>query len=586
MEGRSKASPNSPSGTPACGSASSGSVPTSSSPPWPASSSARRNHWAKTRDSHRFLLKQNNLRQPPAAGRPPPGPSGKISGMSLYGPLPAQGFLRLLKRIGEAPLDRELLAEIVDRLIEATGAERGFLFRIRKSGGFRVLIARNQDRESILLPAVRMSHYAVSRALDSGAPFFAGDARRDRRYRTEESLRTRRQPFSILVLPIRFHQQVAGGVYLDNRFHALTFSPGIAEATEHWRILLEIAFQARERERLLSRSRSHSGRVIPAVPVAPSKALPPPPAVVAEFHELTAASPDMLDLFDAARRLGPSDLPVLLHGETGTGKELLARAIHRSSPRAGNPFLPVTCGGFPDALLESELFGHVRGAFTGADLDHTGLLVQADGGTVLLDEVGDMSPQMQQKLLHVLADGRVRPLGCKTAVRIDVRIISSTNRDLEKLVEEGRFRKDLYYRLRGTVLAVPALRERREEILVLAERFLERSARADGRDPPLLKDSARRRLVRYDWPGNVRELENEMRRLAGLQLLSVEDRHLSSFVRESAGGVAAGGTHPPGFQIAQVVSTAERSAIKKALERAGGNKSRAALLLGITRKAL
>jgi DNA-binding NtrC family response regulator len=478
------------------------------------------------------------------------------------------------------------MAEIVDRVVEATGAERAFLFRVRKSGGFRVLIARHQDGESIPRPAVRISHYAVSRVLDSGAPFFAGDARRDRRYRTEESLRTRRQPFSILVLPLRFRQQVAGGVYLDNRFHALTFTPGVAEPAEQWRALLEIAFQKREWERLLARGLPVPRGSAQSMPPAPARALPPLPTVVAEFHDLTAASPDMLDLFDAARRLGPSDLPVLLHGETGTGKELLARAIHRSSPRAANPFMPVTCGGFPDALIESELFGHARGAYTGADSDHTGLLVQAHLGTVLLDEVGDMSQQMQQKLLSFLADGRVRPLGCKTAVQIDVRIISSTNRDLEKLVEEGRFRKDLYYRLRGTVLAVPPLRERREEILVLAERFLERFARADGRDPPLLKDSARRRLVRYDWPGNVRELENECRRLTGLQMPSVEERHLSQFIREAAGGLAPGAAQPPGFQIAQVVSIAERTAIKKALERSGGNKSRAALLLGITRKAL
>jgi DNA-binding NtrC family response regulator len=171
-------------------------------------------------------------------------------------------------------------------------------------------------------------------------------------------------------------------------------------------------------------------------------------------------------------------------------------------------------------------------------------------------------------------------------VRIDVRVISSTNRDLEKLVEEGRFRKDLYYRLRGTVLAVPPLRERREEILVLAERFLERFARAEGREPPLLKDSARRRMVRYDWPGNVRELENECRRLTGLQLPFVEERHLSPFLRETAAGLSSGQAQPAGFQIAQVVSVAERTAIRKALERSGGNKSRAALLLGITRKAL
>jgi transcriptional regulator with PAS, ATPase and Fis domain len=294
----------------------------------------------------------------------------------------------------------------------------------------------------------------------------------------------------------------------------------------------------------------------------------------------------MLDLIELARRLGPAELPLVVLGETGTGKELLARALHLSSRRAERPFLAVTCGGIPDALLESELFGHARGAFTGAEQEKRGLLLEADGGTLLLDEVGDMSIQMQQKLLRVLEDGRVRPLGQAAAERIDVRIISATHRDLEKLVAEGRFRKDLFYRLRGAVLTLPPLRERREEVLVLAAHFLKRFAPAGREGLIQLGESARRRLSAHGWPGNVRELENEMRRLAELGSERIEEGQLSSFIAGGRGRPQLVSAISGGLKIAQVVSDAEKEAIRKALARASGNKSRAALFLGITRKAL
>ena len=197
-----------------------------------------------------------------------------------------------------------------------------------------------------------------------------------------------------------------------------------------------------------------------------------------------------------------------------------------------------------------------------------------------------MSPQMQKKMLRVLEDGKVRPLGKKSAVKVDVRILSSTQHDLENLVEAGRFRKDLFYRLRGSVLFLPPLRERREEILILAERFLEKFARLEKRDPPRLKNSARRRLVHYLWPGNVRELENEMRHLVGLAIPSLAEQHLSSFILNGAGPTVRGDPDSSDLKISQVVSEAEQSAIKKALQQTGGNKSQAARVLGITRKAL
>ncbi len=524
--------------------------------------------------------------------------------MTLYGPLPAKNFLRLLRKAGEVLPGREVLAEILDEMIEALGAERGFIFRPRAGGGFRIVLARNRDREPVSDPERRVSHHAIRRSQAGDAPVIVEDARRDRRYHTEEGLRIGRHPISIVVLPLRLGREASGGVYLDHRFQPICASAGRVETVEHWRGLLDVCLQARERERLLIRARRRARGLLSASPegggsrdgatapahdgatAAPSyDGATAAPATVEDCEGLIGANPDMLDLFDQCRRLGRSDLPVVLIGETGTGKELAARAIHRSSPRAERPFLVVNCGGVPDALLESELFGHVRGAFTGAEVDRSGLLVDADGGTLLLDEIADMSPQMQQKLLRFLQDGVVRPLGQRATKKVDVRILSSTQHEIDKLVEGNRFRKDLLYRIRGTILPIPPLRERREDILILADRFLDRFAKLEAREAPQLTASARKRLHGHPWPGNVRELENEMRRLIGLGLPRVEERDLSASVR-GRGAPAMSRDGSQDLRIDRVVSEAERAVIAKALSRAAGNKSSAARLLGITRKAL
>ena len=498
-------------------------------------------------------------------------------------------LLRFLDRLAHEAPSRALCQDLLDQMADSADAERAFLFWRRKDGGFRVLLARNRDGDDLPTAQDKLGHHVVQRVIERGEPVQVRDARRDRRFHTAEGSRTGRQPHGLLALPVRLRGEVAGGVYLDHRFQPLRASPAAVDEVAPWLNLLEIALQARERERQLRAARrlrawsSDDGgdaraAGLPAT-FSPAKAL-------VEFHGLFASAPDMLDLFDEARRMGQSDLALVIHGETGTGKDLLARAIHVSSPRAARQFLVVGCGGIPDPLLESELFGHARGAFTGADIERTGLLVEADGGTLLLDEVADMSPQMQQKLLRVLQDGRVRPLGRRTAVKVDVRILSSTQHDLERLVKEGLFRRDLYYRLRGTVLQVPPLRERCEEIPLLAARFLARYAAERGAEPPTLTESSLRVLLRHTWPGNVRELENEMRRLAASGDATVEAAQLSPSVRGKGNGPGAASLRAEPLSMAGVVSVAEREAILQALGRAGGNRSRAALVLGITRKAL
>lgn len=229
---------------------------------------------------------------------------------------------------------------------------------------------------------------------------------------------------------------------------------------------------------------------------------------------LVGRSPSMIDLYKEIARVAPTKTTVLVVGESGTGKELVARAIHQHSPRANGPFIPVNCGALTETLLEAELFGHVRGAFTGAVNDRKGLWEEADGGTLFLDEIGETSPAMQVKLLRVLQEGEMRRVGASKSVQIDVRVVAATNRDLEKEVPRGRFREDLFYRLSVVTLRVPALRERRTDIPLLAERFQRLAAERLKRAPFRCGEQTIRTLAAYDWPGNVRELESAIEHAA------------------------------------------------------------------------
>ena len=229
---------------------------------------------------------------------------------------------------------------------------------------------------------------------------------------------------------------------------------------------------------------------------------------------LVGRSPSMIDLYKEIARVAPTKTTVLVVGESGTGKELVARAIHQHSPRSTGPFIPVNCGALTETLLEAELFGHVRGAFTGAVNDRKGLWEEADGGTLFLDEIGETSPAMQVKLLRVLQEGEMRRVGASKPVQIDVRVVAATNRDLEKEVPQGRFREDLFYRLSVVTLRVPPLRERRTDIPLLAERFQRLAAERLKSGPFRCGEQTIRTLAAYDWPGNVRELESAIEHAA------------------------------------------------------------------------
>jgi two-component system, NtrC family, response regulator PilR len=307
------------------------------------------------------------------------------------------------------------------------------------------------------------------------------------------------------------------------------------------------------------------------------------------FDHIIGASEKMRSLFELIETIAPQSSRVLITGESGTGKELVARAIHENSARAKAPFITINCGAFPESLLESELFGYIRGSFTGANENRRGLFQAADGGTLFMDEIGNMSLTMQVKLYRVLQEGKVRPLGSTEESDVDVRVIAATNKDFTKEIAEGRFREDLYYRLSVIPIHLPPLRERREDIPLLVRSFLDRYSKSMGKKIEGIEPEAMRRLEVYDWPGNVRELENTIERAVALEgSARISAEGLPARIREhyqeavsshhsGNGGNGNGSILPEeGIDLEMHIQKLERSFLLAAMERSGGVRTRAA----------
>jgi DNA-binding NtrC family response regulator len=300
---------------------------------------------------------------------------------------------------------------------------------------------------------------------------------------------------------------------------------------------------------------------------------------------LIGRSAAMVRLYREVARASASDATVLIYGESGSGKELVARAIHAYSPRKERPIVSVNCGALTETLLESELFGHIRGAFTGADTNRKGLFEQASGGTIFLDEISEVSPRMQAQLLRVLQEGEVKPVGSSETRGVDTRVVAATNRDLSEMVKAGTFREDLLYRIMVVVIEVPPLRERRDDVPLLAQHFLARHGTTQKKE---IDVEALDALVAYDWPGNVRQLENTIARALALtpgDRITLDDLPEEIRVHEAlAEGETTEGQR--GEEGIQTLSERSRDYALEVLERCGGNKSKAAELLGIDRKTL
>ncbi|MEO7985155.1 MAG: sigma-54 dependent transcriptional regulator [Gemmatimonadales bacterium] len=342
--------------------------------------------------------------------------------------------------------------------------------------------------------------------------------------------------------------------------------------------LRETLGRALGRRRMLTVSRSIEAALPPGDPAKPTGE----PALVGH-------SPSIIQVMKTVARVAPSQATVLLLGETGTGKELVARTLHRYSDRADRRFVAVNCSALAEGLLESELFGHVKGAFTGASASRPGLFREADHGTLFLDEIGDVSPSLQARLLRALQEHEIVPVGSESPVKVDVRVLAATHRDLPSLVREGGFREDLYYRLNVVTIALPALRERRQDIPLLIDHFLRALAARHGRDLMAVDPEAQLRLLGYDWPGNIRELQNVLERA---MLLAEQDvigpEHLPPDVLPSSpgvpGGVAAGDGDP--MSDLRSLEELEREHVRRVLAAVQGGREDAARILGISRRTL
>ena len=304
-----------------------------------------------------------------------------------------------------------------------------------------------------------------------------------------------------------------------------------------------------------------------------------------EFEGVRGKNPTMEGIFEVLRRVAPTNISVLIEGRSGTGKELLARAIHNNSPRRDKPFKPINCAGLTETLLESELFGHVKGAFTGAGSDRKGLLETVDKGTLLLDEIGDMPLIMQAKLLRFLEDGIVIPVGSNKPIVVDVRVISATNQDLPKLIEEKKFRQDLYFRIKGVSISLPALRDRAEDIPLLSEYFLKEAAAEVGSAVTGITDATMNILAGFHWPGNIRQLRNCIRTMVVMcdhEELDVQD--IPPEIHQLR-QLAAGSRAPAGLAGVSL-NELQKQAIIGTLAKTKGNRQKAAKILGIGERTL
>jgi transcriptional regulator with GAF, ATPase, and Fis domain/predicted Ser/Thr protein kinase/DNA-binding MarR family transcriptional regulator len=491
----------------------------------------------------------------------------------------------------------ELLKIILDAALELTGGERGFVL-LRDGSEVATRQARALEGSGLIGTDLAVSRSIARQAMESGEPVLSTDADADERFARFESVRDLRIR-SVLAAPLRIKDDIVGAIYLDHRFDRKVFTPVHLEITTRLadqaalaldtaRLVQQVHDQAarlerlnRELERTVQSQRTELASVREELSLTRSSF-----ELRYRFEDLIGASQSMQRIYHLIERVAPKKLPVLITGESGTGKELVARALHSKSERAQGPFFSVNCAAISESLLESELFGYRKGAFTGADRDKPGYFELAHGGTLFLDEVGEMGPAMQAKLLRVIERGEVLPVGGKSPVRFDTRIVSATNRDLEASIAEGSFREDLYYRINVARIQIPPLRERPEDIPLLVEHSLARLAEEDPERGKLqIEPAALERLASHRWPGNVRELQHRLLRMVTYtkrSTLTLRDVERYAELPDAAFPNDLTDAEP----LVESLEESERRQIVRALEQAGGNKTRAAQALGINRATL
>ncbi len=484
---------------------------------------------------------------------------------------------------------RPLLERIMDAVVELTGGSRGFLLLAAPDGALRVRTARKFGRSDLADDETSPSRSIAERVAKTGEALFSVDASSDRRLSTFESVASL-QLRSVLAVPLVIHGHSCGTIYVDDRFKVGAFGDSALEVAHEFAEIAAVAIHNARNGARLRRALRQSERlqkklakrvVTQGVELeATRRALTAPDEVKGRYEGIVGRGHMMRKTLSLCDRVAATAVSVLLLGETGTGKELIARAIHANSPRAKKPFVAINCGALTEALLESELFGHLRGAFTGADRARQGLFEVAHGGTIFLDEVAEMSQSMQTKLLRVLQEGEVRPVGGTVARKVDVRVIAATHRDVVQMVAARTFREDLYYRLAVMTLAVPPLRERKEDIPELVAHVLQKHHRPEVK----IDRKAMVRLIDYAWPGNVRQLENELQRAALLSDGTIHESDLDARLVTRELDPAALERAP--LDLRAAVAEVERAMVERALKEHRGNQTRAAVALGVSRFGL
>ena len=472
-----------------------------------------------------------------------------------------------------------LLTLILDAAVDMTGSERGFILLKNASGTWDLALARDFDQETLKDAERKVSHGIAEEVATSGTTVVTVDAQDDTRFSAFASVRGLRLR-SILAVPLRARDRVIGTVYVDNRFKEGVYGEREQNLLETFADQAALALDNTGRD---ARGVAATVEDAPA-PASDDGSVPARAALKHDYGDILGESAAVRRLLHKLDRIVDSDLPVLVTGESGTGKELVARALHEKSPRATRAFVRENCAAIPENLLESELFGHVRGAFTGAHADKKGLFVEADGGTLFLDEIGELAPALQAKLLRALQDGEIRPVGARESRRVDVRVVSATNRDLRRSVDAGTFREDLFFRLAVVTLEVPPLRERPDDVPQLVAAFLDKTARKAKAAVKPVDPAAMRALRRWHWPGNIRELQNEIARAFTLSGEKIALEDLSPAIASHRGAASPEGGLKEAGRAAQ--NQREREVILAALERCDWKKSSAARQLGISRQTL
>ncbi|MFZ1080676.1 MAG: sigma-54-dependent Fis family transcriptional regulator [Candidatus Kryptoniota bacterium] len=456
-------------------------------------------------------------------------------------------------------LDRQhLLEKVLEIAMTHLDAERGCIVMVNdlSGSGFDVVVSKNFDSEKDTSESIASSS-VIGKVLKNGEPVLTFDALSDERFEASRSIMAQ-QILSIICVPLRLQDKTTGAIYLDSKKSRGKFND---ETLKFLAVFGNLAAAAVENAQRYDNLRTENARLKNEV------------SSTILFPGIIGKSKIWKAALDLVQRVVDTAVSVLITGESGTGKELIARAIHSQGTRREMPFMAINCSAIPEQLLESELFGYKKGAFTGANADKKGLLEYAEGGTLFLDEVGDLSAALQAKLLRVLQDKEIRRLGGTDSKKIDIRILAATNKDLHEEIKKGNFREDLYFRLNVVEIHLPPLRDRTEDIPVLANHFMKEACETHGRNVKRINSEAMSRLLRHPWHGNVRELQNTVERAVVLsrgEELSEDDLKLHQHFGEEM------------LEKGETLEEFEKKLVEKTLAETGGNRTRTAEKLGVS----